>query len=149
MRDKFKYNQSQQKQYVEDILNNDDLFCEFLEQLEENIVPAPSNIKEEILRKTKILENANSEKHKRRLLWLQFVSYSLKVSAGTAAALFFLMFFMQIQNQKYPGTVVKFEGFQKKFEENFDSISYELRTSGDYRMEKSYQNRLSKQDDKK
>lgn len=149
MRDKFNYNQSLQKQYVEDILINDDLFCEFLEQLEENIVPAPSNIKEEILRKTKILENANSEKHKRRLLWLQFVSYSLKVSAGTAAALFFLMFFMQIQNQKYPGTVVKFEGFQKKFEENFDSISYELRTSGDYRMEKSYQNRLSKQDDKK
>ncbi len=149
MRDKFKYNQSLQKQYVEDILKNDDLFCEFLEQLEENIVPAPSNIKEEILRKTKILENTNSEKHKRRLLWLQFVSYSLKVSAGTAAALFFLMFFMQIQNQKYPGTVVKFEGFQKKFEENFDSIFYELRTSGDYRMEKSYQNRLSKQDDKK
>ncbi len=149
MRDKFNYNQSLQKQYVEDILIKDDLFCEFLEQLEENIVPAPSNIKEEILRKTKILENANSEKHKRRLLWLQFVSYSLKVSAGTAAALFFLMFFMQIQNQKYPGTVVKFEGFQKKFEENFESISYELRTSGDYRIEKSYQNRLSKQDDKK
>lgn len=149
MRDKFKYNQSQQKQYVEDILNNDDLFCEFLEQLEENIVPAPSNIKAEILRKTSILENSNSEKHKRRLLWLQFVSYSLKVSAGTAAALFFLMFFVQIQNQKYPGTVVKFEGFQQKFEENFESISYELRTSGDYRIEKSYQNRLSKQDDKK
>jgi hypothetical protein len=149
MRDKFKHNQSLQKQYVEDILKNDDLFCEFLEQLEENIVPAPSNIKEEILRKTKILENSNSEKHKRRHLWLQFVSYSLKVSAGTAAALIFLMFFMQIQNQKYPGTVVKFEGFQKKFEENFDYISYELRTIGDYRMEKSYQERLSKQDDKK
>lgn len=149
MRDKFKYNQSLQKQYVEDILKNDELFCEFLEQLEEDIVPAPSNIKEEILKKTKILENSNSEKHKRRQLWLQFVSYSLKVSAGTAAALFFLMFFMQIQNQKYPGTVVKFEGFQKKFEENFDSISYELRTSGDYRMEKSYQDRLSKQDNKK
>lgn len=149
MRDKFKYNQSQQKQYVENILNNDDLFCEFLEQLEENIVPAPSNIKAEILRKTSILENSNSEKHKRRLLWLQFVSYSLKVSAGTAAALFFLMFFMQIQNQKYPGTVVKFEGFQKKFEENFDAISYKIRTSSDMQKEKSYQNRQSKRNNSK
>lgn len=149
MRDKFKHNQSQQKQYLEDILKNDTLFYEFLEQLEEDIVPAPSNIKEEILRKTMLLDYSNSEKHNRRQLWLQFVSYSLKVSAGTAAALFFLMFFMQIHNQKYPGTVVKFEGFQKKFEENFESISYELRTSGDYLIEKNYQDRVSKQNEKK
>ena len=59
------------------------------------------------------------------------------------------MFFMQIQNQKYPGTVVKFEGFQKKFEENFESISYKIRTSSDMQKEKSFQDRQSKRNNSK
>jgi hypothetical protein len=149
MNNNFENRQIKQKLFVENILDDEVLFEEFIMQVEEDLIQAPLNLKQEILTKSGCLEKIQSEHQKRKQAWFQFISYSLKVSAGTVAALFFLLFFMQFQKQEFPGSVVKFEGFQKKFEENFESISYELRTSGDYRMKKSYQDRLSKQDDKK
>ena len=117
--------------FAQKLLEDDVFLMEYLEQVEAALIPVPVGMKDEIIKKTANLSVQMSYQWKKRKAWLQFFYYSLKVTAGTVAALCFLLFFMQMNKGGGPGGVVKFEGFQKQFETQFQNISYGLRT-GDY-----------------